>query len=315
MRGAFGAVVALALCAGGAARAAEEDADAAVTVPPVPDDRVGLTEHELHPAERTTAVPPGWDGDLVPAEVSPSYTDDQHVNRQAVWVTEGLARRAQLIQPLWVPPVTIDYAVRIQQAAGWNPDIDRSELDQLLYVGFGVVELYAPLFTLRASETARTDHFRANLKLPFFRSAHNAVSFRIATNLPVSGPLAPNAGYRAELGYSVGYGPFAGQVQGGYGSDVLLGQIGSVFRPSLFWDISLGYTIIPQLQVLVTADGRDPIEGRGTEVRVWPGVRIFPLGPPTMSIALSGLWWTTQGPTEWSTTRAGGMVEVGYLFF
>lgn len=289
-------------------------ATSAMAAETVEKQRFGLTESQLHPAEKTTEMPPHWTGDFTTNEVSSGGWPSETPAQEESWVTERFEWRKQFVQPLLLSPLEGIFLARLVQMGGWNRLDSSGELDQFLHLSAGWIELYAPVFTLRNDSPYHVERFRVNLRVPARIGTHHVVAVELGTNLPTDGTLVDNGGFTTKAGYAFGSRWFSGQARAGFGYDQLIGDFEAPLRSSVFYDAVVAVLPTPQVQAIVQVDGQRFIGERGNVLRLWPGVRVFPLERQTFSFGLGAQLWFRQGADDWAMRRAGGFVDFGWTF-
>jgi hypothetical protein len=290
----------LALWAGVAS--AEEAARHPTEALPEPSPhRAALIESRLEPAEWTTATPPNWTGDIAPTE-------------RPEWVDQHLDGHERFLQPFVLSSVYPEVAVRLSSVFGYHRQADAADLDQNVFVSFYGLEFYAPIVTLRDNAAVSAGSFRVNAKVPFTIGEHHAVAFFAGADLPVEGTLTDKGGFNSMFGYAFGSRLIGAQVRLGVGIDRLVADVLSPIEPSVLGDIAGGVRLGDYVQVLVQADMRKVIGAASADIRVWPGLRFFPLGRESFTLGASALLWFAQDAGNWETRRTGGVIDVGYVF-
>ncbi len=261
-----------------------------------------LPESQLGPAERTTHTPPNWTGDIA-APGTPLF------------VRRAIEAHDRFVQPLLNSAVVPDLAVRMINAAGWNPRPPggAADLDQLLYVSVYAFEFYAPVLVLRDAQTVSTNHFRVGLRLPAMLTPNHAIAVFMSANIPVDGVWTRDGGFSTMLGYAYGGKTFTAQVRAGFGVDQLVAEVDSPRTASAFGDGAAGLHLNQHFELLLQADGRKAVGASGGTFRLFPGVRFFPLEHATLSVGASALWWIDSYGDK-DTKRLGAIVDIGYLF-
>lgn len=277
-------------------------------------DRVGLTESRLRPAEKTTETPPNWAGDFNPHELSTGGWPSETPVPEASWVTDRFEWRKQFVQPLLLSPLEGIFLARLVQMGGWNRLSGSGELDQFLHLSAGWAEVYAPVFTLRENSPYNVERFRVNLRVPARIGTHHVVAAELGTNLPTNGRLVDDGGFTTKAGYAFGSRWFSGQARAGFGYDQLIGDFEAPLRSSIFYDAVVALLPVSQVQVIMQVDGQRYIGERGNVLRLWPGVRLFPLERQTFSVGLGAQLWFRKASDDWAMRRAGGFVDFGWTF-
>jgi hypothetical protein len=276
---------------------------------PFPDSSFpALVETPIILSDRMTQTPPNWAGDL------PNY-------QRANFVDERFEQHKLFLQPFLTSSVFPDMSARVINMGGWNPRARTGELDQFGYVSLYYFEIYAPIYTIRQSEALSPGHFRTNLRIPVILGGNQALSFTASANIPVSGTWTATGGASTFVGYSVGSSVVSAQAHVGLGVDQLVGELDteSPRATSIFYDGMIGVHLGRHVDLQAQIDGRKLVGQPGATVRIWPGVRIFPLDMQTLSVGMSALYWIDDfnGATvgDFRTRRAGAIVDIGYLFY
>lgn len=273
-----------------------------------------LRETRLAPGRSATETPPGWTGDIVASEVSPESWPFERVGTEPGWVGDRRAFSRQFVDPLLISPVHSAFFARLAQAGGWNTHDSTGELDQLLHLSAGWFELYAPVFTVRDNVPYHPGRFRLNAKLPVRIGDRHVVAPELGAHLPTSGALASDGGFATRVGYAYGAHRVSAQVRAGFGYDQIIGDFEAPLRSSIFYDAAAGLLVAESIQALVQLDGQRYVGNRGNVVRLWPGVRLYPLADRAFSLAVGAQVWWEQDPEEWFLRRAGAFVDFGWTF-
>lgn len=264
--------------------------------------RVGLVESSLRPADRTTVTPPHWTGDIDRPDAP-------------LWVQRMQVRHDRFVQPFLLPSVLPEISARLFNSAGVVGGTENAAFDQILYLSFYFLEIYAPTLVYRDDTPFSPQHYRLNLRVPALVRDHHALSVFFGAALPTSGPLAQNAGANTMIGYAFGSDLFSVQARAGIGNDRLVGEYDAAFRTVLLYDAAAALFLGDHFGVQLQADGRRDLGAVGNAVRLWPGVRYYPSDRRHVSLGASALWWVDQNPAgDWATRRIGGFFDLGYQF-
>src|SRR5205814_10588225 len=132
---------------------------------------------------------------------------------------------------------------------------------------------------------------------------HNALTLFFGGNIPTRGAWDHGGGFITMLGYAAGSRAASVQVRVGYGYDTLIGETGTPHAASILADVAAGIGLGRHVQLLLQADGRKLLGQQGGALRLWPGLRFFPLEAPQLSLGAGAQWWLDSFPT--ATTSAG----------
>jgi hypothetical protein len=264
-----------------------------------------IEETKLAPRDEAPAAAKAWNPNVA-RPAAPSAFD------------ERIAAHRNFVQPFLTPSVFPEISARVLNEGGYASRGHSAELDQLLFLSAYFVDVYAPLLTLRRAVPTSSDAFRMDLKAPFV-FGRQAFTLFLGGNLPTSGTWA-DAGYNMMFGYALGGSVFSLQARAGVGFDQLIAEDVGPRGTSVLADIAASFALGRHASLLLQADGRKLVGQQGGTLRLWPGVRFYPLSEATLSLAVGAQLWmdsfTSSGAfTTFDVRRAGAFFDVGYVFF
>ncbi len=265
------------------------------------EQTAALTESRLSPAASWSQPPPDWTGDIPEPGLDP-------------WMAERRAQHRSFLTPFVLPSVFPEVTARLSNVAGWHKAASATDLDQFALLSLYFLDVYVPLVTLRDSESVSAQSFRVNLKVPWVLGNSQAVTLFFGGDIPVQGRLVDGGGFDTMLGYAYGAGIFSGQARAGVGVDRLLADARGDISPSVLYDLAVGVQPLWPVQIIAQVDGRKVVGADNASVRLWPGVRLFPMRDRALSIGVGGMFWFDDAGGGWQTHRIGGLIDVGYLF-
>lgn len=229
-----------------------------------------------------------------------------------------VSEHRDFIQPFLTPAVFPEISARLLNGGGYGSRGHAAELDQFLYLSAYLIDVYAPLLTLRHSAPVSPDTLRMNLKAPLIFGRH-AFTLFVGGNLPTGGPWT-DGGYNMMFGYALGGSLLSLQARVGFGFDQLIGEEVGPRASSVLGDVAASVSLGQHARFLVQADGRKILGQQGGTFRLWPGFRFYPLEEATLSFAVGAQLYmdsfTPSGAfTSFDVRRAGAFFDIGYVFF
>lgn len=225
---------------------------------------------------------------------------------------ESLARQAKFVHPFLFPGAVprLGARVAILAGSGWKGGVD---LDQIAVLSMYALELQAPMLVIRESDTRTTDRFRAYIRAPWALAPAHQLAIVLGWDLSGASPLSSPAGVSTAFAYAYGGDPWSGQLRAGLGHDRFPGAQEDVLRPIIWIDGSAQVRFGPHFAAALDAEYKHNLARPGHALRLWPGVRFFPLGDARLSIGAAALVWiegTPPGPEE--LRRFGFALDLGY---